>query len=146
MKRFRSLSAMLCLAVAGGMGCAGEGDAPPAANPAAPSPAPKPAPTKDAEAPKAEGPKMEGPKGAMAPATSGTDEESLAAIKKLPADEQKLAIAQGVCPVSGEALGEMGVPLKVTAEGRTFYLCCKSCQAELKADPKAIIAKLDKKK
>jgi YHS domain-containing protein len=39
----------------------------------------------------------------------------------------------------------MGKPVKVTYDGRTFYLCCKSCEADVKADPKAIIAKLDKK-
>lgn len=40
----------------------------------------------------------------------------------------------------------MGKPLKVTAEGRTFYLCCENCQKDVKADPKAVIAKLDKLK
>ena len=148
MKRSGSWSALVCLATLGGMGCAGEGDTPPASNPAAAAPGPKNEPKSEPKAaPKGdEGPKMEGPKGATAPAASAPSEENLAAIKKLPADEQKLAIAQGVCPVSGEPLGEMGVPLKVTAEGRTFYLCCKSCEADLKADPKAAIAKLDKKK
>jgi hypothetical protein len=38
----------------------------------------------------------------------------------------------------------MGKPLKTSAEGRTFYLCCKGCEDDLKADPKAVIAKLDK--
>jgi hypothetical protein len=38
----------------------------------------------------------------------------------------------------------MGKPLKVTAEGRTFYLCCDSCEDELKADPRKVIAKLTK--
>ena len=52
--------------------------------------------------------------------TLGADE--LAEIKKLPADEQAVALKQIVCPVSGEHLGSMGVPLKVTAEGKTFSL------------------------
>jgi hypothetical protein len=47
--------------------------------------------------------------------------------------------------VSGEHLGSMGTPVKVSAENRTFYLCCKSCQDDVKADPKGVIAKLDKK-
>ena len=38
----------------------------------------------------------------------------------------------------------MGVPIRVTAEGKTFFLCCKSCEKEVKADPKAIVAKLAK--
>ena len=66
-------------------------------------------------------------------------------IKALPAGEQATALAQAVCPVSGEHLGSMGMPLKITAEGRTFYLCCKGCKDEVTANPKAVIAKLDKK-
>ena len=50
--------------------------------------------------------------------------EELAGIKELPQAEQDAAIAQAVCPVSTHNLGSMGKPLKVTAEGRTFYLCC----------------------
>ena len=37
----------------------------------------------------------------------------------------------------------MEKPIKVTAEGRTFYLCCEGCEEDLKANPKAVIAKLD---
>lgn len=71
-----------------------------------------------------------------------TDEE-LAAIKQLPTAEQVVAIKQAVCPVSSHHLGSMEKPIKVTAEGRTFYLCCEGCEEELKANPKAVIAKLD---
>ena len=35
--------------------------------------------------------------------------------------------------------------VKVRRPNRTFYLCCKSCQDEVKSDPKGVIAKLDKK-
>ena len=58
---------------------------------------------------------------------------------------QAVDLRNTVCPVSGDHLGNMGAPVKITAEGRTFYLCCKSCQDDVKADPKAVIAKLDKK-
>ena len=44
--------------------------------------------------------------------------------------------------MGGENLGEMGPPIKVTAAGKTFFLCCKSCQKEVDADPKAVVAKL----
>jgi hypothetical protein len=104
----------------------------------------KPAGEKSAEGPKIEGPKGETPKPDAAAA--GLSAEQLANIRQLPADEQKLAISQKVCPVSGDPLGgEMGKPYKVTYEGRTFFLCCKSCEKDVRADPKAIIAKLDKK-
>jgi YHS domain-containing protein len=39
----------------------------------------------------------------------------------------------------------MDKPIKVTAEGRTFFLCCESCEDKVKSDPKGVIAKLDKK-
>jgi YHS domain-containing protein len=153
------------------IGCAGEEDAAPPANPAPlpgsgvkpPGPPPAvpsepgkgaaskskemtPPPPADAKKPGAEGPKMEGPKAgkAEAPAEKLSDEE-LAEIKKLPAAEQDAAIKQAVCPVSGEHLGSMEKPVKVTADGRTFYLCCGNCEKEVKANPKGVIAKLDKK-
>lgn len=109
-----------------------------------PAPAPKPAETKKADEP----PAVEGPKadnsGSEAKGGKLTAEE-LAAIKELPASEQGAAIAQAVCPVSNHHLGSMEKPVKVTAEGRTFYLCCESCEDKLKSDPKGVIAKLDKK-
>jgi YHS domain-containing protein len=88
-------------------------------------------------------PAVEGPKADTGAGKLTADE--LAAIKELPAAEQAAAIQQAVCPVSSHHLGSMEKPIKVTAEGRTFYLCCESCEKELKADPKAVIAKLDKK-
>jgi YHS domain-containing protein len=93
-------------------------------------------------------PAVEGPKADNAKSSTGAVKltaEELTAIKELPAAEQAAAIQQAVCPVSAEHLGSMEKPVKVTAEGRTFYLCCGSCQKELKADPKGVIAKLDKK-
>jgi hypothetical protein len=97
---------------------------------------------KKEEPPKVEGPKAETPK-ADAKASKLTDDE-IAEIKKLPAAEQDIALKQVSCPVSGEHLGEMGIPVKTTAEGKTFFLCCKSCEKEVKADPKAVVAKLPK--
>ncbi|AMV38692.1 hypothetical protein [Planctomyces sp. SH-PL62] len=105
-----------------------------------------PAPTEAAPAPadetkKEAEPTLEGP-------TAGEvklSDEEIAAIKKLPADEQDAALKQAVCPVSDEHLGAMDMPLKVTAEGRTFYLCCEGCKKAVEEDPKAVIAKLDKK-
>ncbi len=148
------------------IGCAGEEDATPPSNPASPAAGGMPIPGATAkpaepgkETPKkdmapstppgdtkkpAEGPKMEGPKEgkAEAPAAKLSAEE-LAEIKKLPAAEQDAAIQQAVCPVSTHHLGSMEKPVKVTAEGRTFYLCCAECEDGLKADPKGVIAKLD---
>jgi hypothetical protein len=91
-----------------------------------------------------EGPKVDNEKAAGD--TAGLSAAQLAEIKKLPADEQSIAIKQAACPVSGEALGSMGKPIKVSAEGRSFYLCCKGCEKDVKADPKGVLAKLDQKR
>ena len=39
------------------------------------------------------------------------------------------------CPVSDEALGGMGKPVKVTHEGTDVYLCCKGCVKDFNKDP-----------
>ncbi len=99
-------------------------------------------PRSRSNSPKLEGP-SQGSNSESAPAKL-TDKE-LAAIKELPAAEQAVAIKQAVCPVSSHHLGSMEKPVKVSAEGRTFYICCEGCEEEVKTDPKAVIAKLDKK-
>jgi hypothetical protein len=100
---------------------------------------------KAGEAPSIEGPsKTETPKPSGAAAKLSAKE--LAGIKELPQAEQDAAIAQAVCPVSTHKLGSMGKPLKVTAEGRTFYICCDSCEDDVKTKGKEVVAKLDKLK
>jgi YHS domain-containing protein len=93
------------------------------------------------ESPKLEGPKSETGKGDTAAVKLSADE--IAAIKQLPAGEQEVALKQAVCPVSGHNLGSMDKPVKVSAVGRTFYLCCEDCEKEVKSNPKGVIAKLD---
>ncbi len=101
------------------------------------------------DTPALEPPKTEPAKDKTEPAKEKTadvklSDEELASIKKLPPADQELAIKQAVCPVSGDHLGgEMGMPIKVTAEGRSFFLCCDGCKDEVKKDPKGVIAKLD---
>jgi glucose/arabinose dehydrogenase len=137
------------------IGCTTEEEAapPPAAKPNYPAEGTKDAPPvsppatgeskKNDEAPKIEGPKAENskPDGAVV-----LTSEEIAAVKELPEAEQAAASKQGVCPVSTHNLGSMGKPIKVTAEGRTFYICCDSCEDKVKSDPKTVIANLDKKK
>lgn len=115
---------------------------------AAPSKEMPPAPAKPGESKKAEeSPKLEGPKAEGAPkgdtAAAKLTPDELANIKQLPAADQDLAIKQVSCPVSDEHLGEMGKPVKTSVDGRTVFLCCESCEKELKADPKKFLAKLD---
>jgi hypothetical protein len=42
-------------------------------------------------------------------------------------DQLQIAV-QKTCPVSGEALGKMGDPIKVQVGQQVAFLCCKSCQ------------------
>lgn len=39
------------------------------------------------------------------------------------------------CVISGEKLGSMGDPVKVTHEGTEVQLCCKNCIEDFKKDP-----------
>lgn len=63
--------------------------------------------------------------------TSVEDAELEDALAKLSPEDRALAEAQKTCPVTGELLGSMGVPIKVTVEGREAFVCCKGCVDEL---------------
>ena len=135
------------------IGC---GDSAPAPSPepvtAVPAPAVSAPPKKEeAKAPEAkkEEPKKDAPKEEpkkSADAKSPFSDDQMAEIKKLPAADQPAAIAQVLCPVGGDKLGEMGPPIKVTAKGKSFFICCASCEKDVKENPDAVLAKLDKKK
>ena len=73
-----------------------------------------------------------------------TDEEKSEIAKLTDKADQDAAIAQAVCPISGENLGSMGVPIKMTADGKNAYLCCNGCKKSFEKDPAAALAKLAK--
>jgi hypothetical protein len=54
-------------------------------------------------------------------------EKVKASLALLSPEDRKVAEAQKVCPVSGEALGSMGTPYKVELEGQPVFLCCDGC-------------------
>ncbi len=66
-------------------------------------------------------------------------------LAKLSEDDRALAEKQHVCPVSGDMLGVMGTPVKVSVQGQTVFLCCSECEADLKKDPEKYLAKLKAK-
>ena len=68
--------------------------------------------------------------------------EELQEIAKLPPGDQKLARAQKLCPVTGEPLGSMGVPIKMMVKGRAVFLCCEGCRDAVNEDPDGILKKL----
>jgi hypothetical protein len=87
---------------------------------------------------------LEGPKAEASPVK--LSDEEIAAIQELPKDDQAVALAQGVCPISDGNLGAMGKPVKITLEGKTVFLCCESCESEAKDDPAGVLAKLNQNK
>ena len=53
-------------------------------------------------------------------------------LAKLSQGDRELALTQKICLVSGEPLGSMGLPIKVTVKGREAFVCCEGCVDELK--------------
>ena len=70
------------------------------------------------------------------------EKEIAAELAKLPAEDRKLAEEQKVCPVTGEPLGSMGKPIKLTVKDRPVFICCASCEGKIKADPDKYLAKI----
>ena len=63
-------------------------------------------------------------------------------LKELSPEDYKSAMAQHMCPVSGEMLGAMGAPEKVDVNGKSVWICCDGCKDKLLADPDKYLAKL----
>lgn len=42
-------------------------------------------------------------------------------------EDELMIAAQKICPISGEALGEMGAPVKTKIGDQTVFICCKAC-------------------
>jgi Cu(I)/Ag(I) efflux system membrane fusion protein len=63
-------------------------------------------------------------------------------IEQLPEEDQQPAKAQAICPVTGTALGSMGVPVKIMLRGKPVYLCCKGCIGKAKRDPEGTLKKI----
>ena len=55
-------------------------------------------------------------------------EDVSAKIAKLPLKDQARAMVQKICPVSGNALGALGVPDKVRVGKLDVFLCCEGCR------------------
>lgn len=70
------------------------------------------------------------------------DPEIEKAIAALSSEDRALAEQQKTCPVTKEPLGSMGTPIKVEVEGRTVFVCCKSCIETLKANPEEYLSNL----
>ena len=61
----------------------------------------------------------------------------------LSAEDQALADAQKVCPVTGEEFGgDMGPPVKLIVQGEPIFICGKGCEKKINADPDKYLAKV----
>jgi YHS domain-containing protein len=58
--------------------------------------------------------------------------------------DRKLVEKQKICPVSGQRLGSMGAPFKLTYKDRVVFLCCEGCKEDFEKEPEKYLAKLDK--
>src|SRR3954468_17705383 len=63
-------------------------------------------------------------------------------LASLSTAERAIVEKQKICPVSGEPLGEMGAPKKVTVAGHDVFICCAGCKEALTKDPAKFLAKI----
>jgi hypothetical protein len=68
------------------------------------------------------------------------------ALASLSAEDRELVVLMGDCPVSGEPLGSMGTPIKVTKGDRSLFICCEHCRELAEKNFDDYIAKIDAKK
>lgn len=64
---------------------------------------------------------------------------AITVAKATAADQAEIA-KLGVCPVSGEDLGAMGGPLKVSRGEQSTFICCEGCLKPIQADPDKYLA------
>jgi hypothetical protein len=70
------------------------------------------------------------------------DGPAVKGLNKLSPADRALAVKQKTCPVTGEALGSMGMPLVIEINGRKIFLCCKGCEAAVRKEPDKYLKKL----
>jgi hypothetical protein len=68
--------------------------------------------------------------------------EIAATLARLSDEDRALAEKQVNCPVSGQPLGSMGPPVKVTVKGRDVLLCCQGCEGSIQEEPDKYLVKL----
>jgi len=78
------------------------------------------------------------------PSPAAAEAEVPEGLKELSAEDRAAAEKQRLCPVSDELLGAMGKPYKITVQEQTVFLCCPSCEEQLRKYPEKYLAKLKK--
>jgi Cu(I)/Ag(I) efflux system membrane fusion protein len=73
--------------------------------------------------------------------TRDEDAKFQAVLNKLSPQDRPLVEAQGYCPVLGNRLGSMGLPVPVMIQGQKIFLCCKMCVKKAKTNEKRTLAR-----
>jgi len=85
-----------------------------------------------------------GAKPAAKKSSEAEDEADIrTALAKLSPADRPLAELQRYCPDTGERLGSMGVPVKVSLDGKTVFVCCKGCVEKVQAEPAVMLARVE---
>jgi YHS domain-containing protein len=79
------------------------------------------------------------PQAANAPRSAETP---VVGEKDLAGPDQKLIVAQRICPVTGKPLGSMGAPVRVELSGRVLFVCCEACETPLRDQPMKYLKRL----
>jgi hypothetical protein len=74
--------------------------------------------------------------------TRDEDAKFQAMLGKLSPEDRALVASQGYCPVLGNRLGSMGLPVPVVLQEQKVFLCCKMCVKKAKANEKKTRAKV----
>ncbi len=77
-------------------------------------------------------------------ASQRASDKERANLAKLPDADRRLAEAQGVCPITDLRLGSMGVPVKMTVQGTSLFVCCEGCRDPINKDPQSALSKIQK--
>ena len=59
-----------------------------------------------------------------------------------PADSSAKPYPLKTCVVSGEELGKMGEPFRLTYKGQAIKLCCKGCEKDFNKEPEKFLQKI----
>jgi hypothetical protein len=81
------------------------------------------------------------PPAAVAPRVARAAPATITLTKATQADQAAIN-AQRVCKVSGEPLGSMGAPIKVTRGNTNVFLCCQGCVKSVQANPDRFLGAL----
>jgi hypothetical protein len=83
-----------------------------------------------------------GPAGAPQPNLSPEQQQARieANLAQLSPEDRKQVEEQQYCPLMKDVrLGARGVPIKVTVEGQTVFVCCRGCQRQAGKEPGKVV-------